>query len=108
MIKYEKELTQILREGLYETWMTEDEYQECLRLTLSVMNTDIQKLSDQVQIGVDNGHSAEFQMKLIKQLMKKSGISESEANGVCCPKCLITYDTDESIPQCPKCGHIDV
>ncbi len=69
-IKYLTELTELLRDLLYESWMDEDDYREVEQETLKQLNISYVTLSDELQKGVDNGYGIEFQFDLIRNKIK--------------------------------------
>lgn len=68
-MKYEKEIDILLREILYEDWLTEDEYNEIISDAFKKMAITKEKLSNDIEIGVQNGYSIEYQFSLIKQVL---------------------------------------
>jgi hypothetical protein len=70
-MKYEKEIDNLLREILFEDWMSEDEYNEVIFETFMQLNTSKEKLSKELEIGVKNGYSIELQFDMIKSIINK-------------------------------------
>jgi len=70
MIKYEKEINQFLRNLFYENWMTEDEFNEIISESFKRLNTNIEKLNNDIEIGIKNGYSIETQFELVKNFLK--------------------------------------
>ena len=70
-MKYEQEIDDLLRYILYKEGMEEDEYKKHVEFVLSVNGISKKLLSDQIETGVKNGHSVEFQISLLKHLSNK-------------------------------------
>ncbi len=70
-IKYEKELKELFRELFFESWMDESEYTEMEGAIMSVCNTSYKRMSDEIQVSIDNGYSLEFQLDLIRKYFTK-------------------------------------
>ncbi len=71
MIKYEKEIQLLLRDLFYEKWMDEEDYSEIQKEAFKEIGISIEKLSTEIEVGVSNGHSLEYQMDLIRKIYKK-------------------------------------
>jgi len=69
-MKYEKEIDELLIELFREDWMDDDEHEEVLKLSFERLGITKQKLSESIQVGVDNGHSVEDQFDLIRKHLK--------------------------------------
>lgn len=68
-MKYKTEIDKLLKDLLYEDWMSEDTYQDMIKLTFEKMDITKQKLSDDIEIGVKNGYTVNQQIKLIKHFL---------------------------------------
>ena len=68
-MKHEKEIDSILRELLYESWMSEKDYLEVLDMSLKMIDTTKQSLSNDIETGVKNGYSVGQQMEMLKQIL---------------------------------------
>jgi len=71
-LKYEKEVNQLLRDLFYEDWMGEGEWQEFIQLLLRENKLSIGLLSKQIETGVNNGYSVDYQIKLLKVITKST------------------------------------
>lgn len=69
VIKYEKEIDKMLKDLLFENWMDEEDFQEILKLTFEKLGITKRKLSDDIEIGVKNGYSVEYQTELFKRIV---------------------------------------
>ena len=68
-MKYEIEIDKLLKNLLYdENWMSEEDYIEVVELTFSEMGISKQKLSDDIEIGIEKGYTLEFQIELLKKV----------------------------------------
>ena len=65
-MKHEKEIYSLLRELLYEDWMREYDYNELLNELKKEGSLDLEKISNDIEIGISNGHTIEFQIEMIK------------------------------------------
>jgi DNA-binding transcriptional regulator YhcF (GntR family) len=71
MIKYEAEIISVYRELFYENWMSDSDFDELLNEILTQTGTSIQQLSDEIQVGIDNGYSLLYQLEMMKKIYKK-------------------------------------
>lgn len=71
MIKYEKEIKSLLRDLFYEKWMDEEDYLEIQEEVFKETGITIQELSNQIEIGINNGYSLDFQLNLMRTKYKK-------------------------------------
>ncbi|QQO97252.1 hypothetical protein M1M30_gp150 [Maribacter phage Colly_1] len=69
-IKYKKEIDSILREVLYEDWMTEEEYSEFITSLLQESKISYEDLAADLDKGIANGHSLEWQVQITKNTWK--------------------------------------
>lgn len=67
--KLKKEIDQLFRDILDEDKVSEDEFREMEKELLSHMGKDKQQLSDEIEIGVQNGYPVEQQMEIIRKLL---------------------------------------
>ena len=58
----------MLHDMLHEDWMGETEYNEVIKKLFELANTNYEDLNQKIQVGVDNGFSAERQIKIIKEM----------------------------------------
>ena len=68
-MKYEKEIDDFLREIIYESWMSEEDYNEVISETFKQLGTNREKLSNDIEIGIKNGYSIETQFALVKRVL---------------------------------------
>lgn len=66
---YNVEIDNFLREIIYEPWMSEDDYNEIITDAFIKMNTTKEKLSDDIQTGIDNGYSLDLQFSIIRKAL---------------------------------------
>lgn len=71
MIKYEKEIQELLRDLFFEFWMSDEDYFEIQEEVFKVTNISVDKLSKEIEVGISNGHSLEYQMDLMRKLYRK-------------------------------------
>ena len=65
-MKHAKEINQLLHDLFYDDWMSDDDYNQIICEVLKEANTSKQELSNQLDIGIENGYSIENQIKLLK------------------------------------------
>lgn len=71
-MKYEKEINNMFEICFPKaTWMTDEEYDQSIKDTLSILKIDKHGISESIQIGVENGYSVDFQISIIKSILKK-------------------------------------
>lgn len=64
------EINAFLKEQFFESWMDENDWSMFLEELETQSGVSIQMLSNDLQIGLKNGHSIENQFKLIKTVLK--------------------------------------
>ena len=64
-MKHEKEINEILRQLIYQNWMSDSDYEEALTL----IGVSKQELSDAIEVGVKKGHTVESQISLLKKFL---------------------------------------
>jgi len=69
-VKYQDEITQIFSDLFREDWMDDENLEELITEVIKVTGYTLEKMSHDIQIGVDNGHSVEYQSKLIAHIFK--------------------------------------
>ena len=69
-MKHKKVIEEFLRHLFLEDWMDKEDYESVLELTLKGCDTTIQKLSDEIEVGVKNGYTVSKQIELMKQVTK--------------------------------------
>lgn len=67
-IELEQEIDQLLRDILYEDWMTEDDYKKTLDIIYSEQGVDKQELITDIKVGIENGYSAQEQIEMVKSI----------------------------------------
>jgi hypothetical protein len=69
-MKYQKEIDEVF-ECFYENWMSDIDKIEFKTLVYQQTGLSDKILNDEIEIGVQNGHSVELQVDLCKKLLKK-------------------------------------
>ncbi len=92
MIKYAKEIDKLFSEMFRESWMTDDDWKQFIENSLS--EADITQLSNDIQIGIDNGFSVESQLNLVKDLAKSEFSKENRSKTLIEPKLLDKFTPD--------------
>ncbi len=72
-MKHEKEINQILRDLIYEDWMSDDDYNIAISQIFEALGIDMEKLNNDLEIGLKNGYSIEDQFKLIRRVLIENG-----------------------------------
>lgn len=75
MIKYETVIDELLRELLFDSWMDEEDYNAVVEDTLKSLYITKQTLSDEIEIGVNNGYSVEQQIMAMRIVLCTGCIS---------------------------------
>ena len=69
-MKHQTEIDKLLKELIYDgSWMDDEDYEEVIELTFKTMGITKQKLSDDIEIGIKNGHNVEQQIELLKRVL---------------------------------------
>lgn len=68
-MKYEEEIDTILRELLFEEWMTDDEYNDVISLTFEKIGKTKEDLSNDLDFGVKNGYPIKLQLDILKEIL---------------------------------------
>jgi hypothetical protein len=69
-MKYEKEVKQLFRDAFYESWMDDEDWVEFEAEVFKAIDSSYEKMSKDIEVGVSNGYSVEFQIKLVKDLFR--------------------------------------
>jgi hypothetical protein len=68
-MKYETEINEMISIMIpKEDWMNDEDYQEAIDLSLKLIGTDIQGMSDAIEEGVKNGYSPAVQVAVLRGL----------------------------------------
>jgi len=70
-MKYLNEIEKLLKDLFFEDWMDENDWKGFLSDLQKATGKTIESMSNEVEIGINNGHSLEEQIKLIKLLYSK-------------------------------------
>jgi hypothetical protein len=70
-MKYEEEANNILNELFRESWMDDDDWDGFINDLFKLTGLSVDKLSEQLEQGVNNGYSVEKQIEILKLLFKK-------------------------------------
>ena len=71
-MKYKKEIDRLLRTAIYEDWMSEDEYEEIIELTLKKSCITKKQINEAFEQGVKMGYTIEEQFIIVEKLFKPS------------------------------------
>ena len=71
-VLFQDEINSFLKEQFYESWMDEDDWAMFLDELEKQSGASIQSLSNDLQVGLKNGHSIEKQFELIRVVLKNS------------------------------------
>ncbi len=69
-MKHEKEINQLLKDLFYDEWMSDLDYNNLIDEVMKELKTSKQQLSDDIETGIENGHSVETQFKLVKTMLR--------------------------------------
>ena len=70
-MKYENEIESVLRRNFRKEWMSDEDW-EMFKNLLKDDGISIEKMSEEIEKGVENGVSVEVQMILINNLLNKA------------------------------------
>lgn len=70
-MKYKNEIESIFRELFYEDWMDEEDFQELISEMFKETNMSYEILSIQIDVGINNGYSLEFQIDMLKNIFSQ-------------------------------------
>lgn len=69
-VLFQDEINVFLKEQFYETWMDENDWSMFLEALERQFGVSVQSLSNDLQVGLKNGHSIENQFDLVKTVLK--------------------------------------
>ena len=69
-VLFQDEINVFLKEQFYETWMDENDWSMFLEALERQFGVSVQSLSNDLQVGLKNGHSIENQFELVKTVLK--------------------------------------
>lgn len=69
-VLFQDEINVFLKEQFYETWMDENDWSMFLEALERQYGVSVQSLSNDLQVGLKNGHSIENQFELVKTVLK--------------------------------------
>lgn len=69
-MKYLIEVEKLLKDLFFENWMDEEDWKSFLIELEKASGVTLTALSNDIEIGVKNGHSLETQIALVKQVLK--------------------------------------
>lgn len=69
-VLFQDEINAFLKELFYETWMDEEDWSMFLEALETQSGVSVQSLSNDLQVGLKNGHSIEKQFELVRTVLK--------------------------------------
>jgi hypothetical protein len=69
-VLFQDEINAFLKELFYETWMDENDWLIFLEELETQSGVSVQSLSNDLQVGLKNGHSIEKQFELVRTVLK--------------------------------------
>ena len=69
-VLFQDEINVFLKEQFYETWMDENDWSMFLEALERQFGVSVQSLSNDLQVGLKNGHSIENQFDLVRTVLK--------------------------------------
>lgn len=70
-MEYEKEVTGLLKDAFYESWMSEGDWLEFLADLEEQSGVSVQKLCLDIADGIKQGYPVAIQLGLAKELLKR-------------------------------------
>jgi hypothetical protein len=69
-MRYEKEIDEFLRAVIFESWMSEEEYQEVLEESMGKLGISKETLNENLETGVLNGYPVNVQLDMAIKTLK--------------------------------------
>ncbi len=69
-MKYQKEIDSLVRELIYHSWMDDEDYKEVEKEIMVQMPNLKEQLSENLEAGINNGHSLEYQLEQSRKVLK--------------------------------------
>mgnify|MGYP003604524822 CR=1 FL=1 len=69
-VLFQDEINAFLKELFYESWMDENDWLMFLEELETQSGVSVQSLSNDLQVGLKNGHSIEKQFELVRTVLK--------------------------------------
>lgn len=69
-VLFQDEINEFLKELFYESWMDENDWSMFLEALETQSGVSIKSLSNDLQVGLQNGHSIEKQFELVRTVLK--------------------------------------
>ena len=70
-VLFQDEINAFLKELFYESWMDENDWLMFLEELETQSGVSVQSLSNDLQVGLKNGHSIEKQFELVRTVLKR-------------------------------------
>jgi hypothetical protein len=67
--KYKSQIQEVLKKHFFESWMDDDDWSDFEKELFLETNTSYLQMSEQIDEGIKNGHSLEYQIELIVNLL---------------------------------------
>lgn len=71
-VLFQDEINEFLKELFYESWMDENDWTMFLEALETQSGVSIKSLSNDLQVGLQNGHSIEKQFELVRTVLKNN------------------------------------
>ncbi len=72
-----KQSIQMIFEMLFEPWMDDSDKFDFVIMSLAAIGKTIKDIDQDIQLGVENGHSAEFQVEMLRKILTQHGAGKS-------------------------------
>jgi hypothetical protein len=69
---YTPHIRKVFKDALFEDWMNDDDWEELEKEILQQAGTSYEEMSKQIETGINNGHSLEFQLGVINKMLNAS------------------------------------
>ena len=69
-VLFQDEINEFLKEQFYESWMDENDWSMFLEALETQSGVSIKSLPNDLQVGLQNGHSIEKQFELVRTVLK--------------------------------------
>ena len=66
---YTPQIKEAIKSIARKDWMDDNDWEEMEQQIFNTLGISYESMSEQIQIGIDNGHSLEMQIELLKKLV---------------------------------------
>lgn len=71
LVKYEEYIDEVIRELVYESWMSEEDYKTIVDIMEKSGELNKQEISDAIEQGAKNGYTVQQQVTIVKLIINR-------------------------------------